>query len=141
VKPHPLERDLDGYRRIDGLDVIEGRRGFYELLGNYHIHCSVYSTTLLESVGLGVPTMILGLPGSENSLPMTERGFCKVAGSPREFADILHEAAGDREMLSKWHRDTRAGRDYFWTPGAGENIRTLIADVVGGKTDVNGSQR
>jgi hypothetical protein len=49
VKPHPHEPDTNAYRRIDGLNVLEGERDFYELLGEHHIHCSVYSTTLLPA--------------------------------------------------------------------------------------------
>jgi hypothetical protein len=129
VKPHPLEQDTGAYRQINGLGVLDGGEEFYELLERHHVHCSVFSTTLLESVGLGVPTIILGLPGSENALPMSERGRCKVVNSPEEFAAELGEVAENTKELAEWHRRTIENRSYFWQPNANANIRALLDEI------------
>jgi hypothetical protein len=129
VKPHPLERDTGAYRQIDGLGVLDGGEEFYELLAKHHVHCSVFSTTLLESVGLGVPTIILGLPGSENALPMSERGHCKVVNSPEEFAAVLARVAENAAELGEWHRNTIKHRSHFWEPNANANIRALLDEI------------
>jgi hypothetical protein len=131
VKPHPLERDTGAYRQIDGLGVLDGGEEFYELLGKHHVHCSVFSTTLLESVGLGVPTIILGLPGSENALPMSERGHCNVVNSPGEFAAVLARVAENASELEQWHRNTIENRSYFWEPNASANIQALLDEIAG----------
>ncbi len=129
LKPHPGEQDTSAYQRIDGVGILGATDDFYELLGSHHIHCSVFSTTLLESVGLGVPTMIIGLPGSDNALPMTERGYCKVANSPDEFAAVLGEAANDTAALADWERNTKRNLSYFWEPNASANIHQAIRDA------------
>ncbi|MCZ6642760.1 MAG: hypothetical protein O7F71_14370 [Gammaproteobacteria bacterium] len=129
IKAHPSEQDTSAYRRIEGVGVLDAADDFYELMLNHHIHCSVFSTTLLESIGLGVPTMIIGLPGSDNALPMTEKGYCKVANSPDEFAALLGEAACDAAVLADWVANTKRNISYFWEPGASANIHAAIAEA------------
>lgn len=131
IKPHPSEEKTDTYRGLsDKVQILDKNEEYYQLLKKYHIHCSVYSTTLLESLGMGVPTVILGLPGSENVIPVTESGYCKVAKSPEEFVSILKESAGKEDYLLDWHKNTCKNRSYFWEPDASENLRRIIADIV-----------
>jgi hypothetical protein len=131
IKPHPSETKTHPYRILsDRVTILDKGEEFYRLLATYHIHCSVYSTTLLESLGMGVPTVILGLPGSENVIPVTERSYCKIARTPEEFVAILREAAGKKEYLLDWHTNTCKNRSYLWEPNASENLHRVITDIV-----------
>jgi hypothetical protein len=134
VRPHPLERDVGAYRRIGGVTLLDGRADFYKVLCGHHVHCSVFSTTLLESIGLGIPTMIIGLPGSESALPVRERSHSKLASTPEEFAAMLTELARNRDALANWHRETTRGSPYFWQPDASANIHALVAGQLGQTT-------
>lgn len=130
VKPHPYELDTTGYQQIDGLDLIASSEEFYDVVQQHHVHCSVFSTTLLESIGLGVPTIILGLPGSENALAITDKGHCRVARTPEEFAATLTEAAASQDVLTEWHQKTKQNRSHFWEPGASANIHAAVSKIV-----------
>jgi len=128
LKPHPYEQHLDKYRQINGLGVLKSDQNFYELLGKHHLHCSVFSTTLLESIGLGVPTMIIGLPGSENAIPLAEKSYCRLASSPEEFVTILGETAGNDQALEEWRQRTMSDLAYFWEPDASAKIRAIVSE-------------
>lgn len=130
LKPHPLEGAAESYRKLgDKIEILDKTREYYDLLKNCHVHCSVYSTTLLESIGLGVPTLILGLPGSEAVLPVAEGGFCRMADSPEVFASILHDAVHEPGFVLDWHKSTVKNRSYIWEPNASRNIHEVLSGL------------
>lgn len=131
IKPHPSERHVNPYQVLgDSVEIVDRDEDFYKLLSGCHIHCSTFSTTLLESLGMGIPTVILGLPGSEHVIPVTERGYCKVAKTPGELASIIEDSAGGGNYLDDWHKNTKKNRSYFWEPNASENLQKIIERIV-----------
>jgi len=129
VKPHPL--DSPGvYDGIDGVDVCEPQMDFYAALAGCHLHASVFSTTLVESVGLGVPTIVIGLPGAENASALVESGACRRVDSAGELGEVLRSMQADPDALLEWHRQTQvAARDY-WAPDSRATTRRVLAEVI-----------
>jgi hypothetical protein len=131
IKPHPSEENMGTYRSLGNkVTILDKHEEYYHLLTQYHIHCSVYSTTILESLGMGVPTVILGLPGSENVIPVTDRGYCKVASTPEDFISIMKDSARGDDYLVEWHKSTCKNRSFFWEPQPSENLQRAITDLV-----------
>lgn len=132
VKPHPLEEHTGLYEEIkQRVEVLGTDEEFYTSLATRHIHCSVFSTTLIESLGLGIPTMIIGLPGFENALPITEKGYCKIAHTPSEFVAILKDSVEKESYLSAWHENTCSNKPYFWEPEPSEKMHRFVAKTIG----------
>jgi hypothetical protein len=126
VKPHPLEAP-DAYTGIPGVDVLDRGGDFYDALRGCHVHCSAFSTTLLESVGLGVPTLIVGLPGSEAVSPFAEAGACRMEEDADALAALLSRLDGAE--LADWHRQTLQSRERFWAPDPGAAMRRLLDEL------------
>jgi len=129
VKPHPLD-DAGMYDGIDGVAVCDPQLDFYEALGSCHLHASVFSTTLVESVGLGVPSVVIGLPGAENANALVESAACRRVNSAAEMAELLRSLQAGPDALSAWHARTLEAARHFWAPNPGPTLRRLLEDTV-----------
>jgi len=131
VKPHPLELDSDTsrYRALGNkIEIIHKDVSFYNALSECHVHCSVFSTTLFESIGMGVPTIIINLPGAEHVYSIVENGCGKIAGSPLEFMEMLQRLKNNKHYLKEWRSHTEANQGYFWGSDPGEKIQKLFSE-------------
>lgn len=78
IKLHPVyDRDPELYaalRTHPGVEVAgqEASRSVYELLVEADAHASISSATHFDAIGLGVPTVVIPLPGSELVTDMVE---------------------------------------------------------------------
>jgi hypothetical protein len=85
-----------------------------ELLSAADAHVSISSACHYESLGIGVPTIVLPLPGHEHVLPLVEAGHAALAATPAELLRLLVES-----------RDLRVPEDVsgrYYRPGALERI-------------------
>ena len=132
VKTHPREskNQIKKYEMLgDKVTVIKETHDFYEAVSNCHIHCAVFSTTLFESIGLGIPTIILNLPGVENVSILIEKGYAKFASTPLEFIDIIKNCENQNNYLKEWHTKTLQAQTHLWETGVGEKLRQLINSI------------
>ena len=108
------------------VEILDKDIDFYEALSTCNIHCAVFSTTLFESIGMGIPTLILGLPGSEHISAIVEYECAKIAKTPEEFIRILQRSKIDIQFLKQWEKDTISNQSFFWEPEPSRKIQRLM---------------
>ncbi|MDB4020988.1 hypothetical protein N8Z80_03030 [Litorivicinus sp.] len=86
-----------------------------DVLASSDFHVSISSACHYDSLGLGKPTFILPLKGSEWILNLVDN---RTVFSPSSPADLW------RMMLS--YRSGVINSDFYYRPGAVENLRTLV---------------
>ena len=92
----------------------------YELLTKADFHLSVASASHYDALGLGVPTIVLPLPGYETVMDLVDARYAYLARTPQ---DLLEFILASRTLLVP--PDVSA---YYFTPGAVQNmIRELKA--------------
>ena len=85
-----------------------------ELLSAADAHVSISSACHYESLGIGVPTIVLPLPGHEHVLPLVDAGHAALAATPAELLRHLRDV-----------RDLRVPEEVsgrYYRPGALETI-------------------
>ncbi|HUP32329.1 MAG TPA: hypothetical protein VM184_04795, partial [Gaiellaceae bacterium] len=93
-----------------------------ELLSEADAHVSISSAAHFESLGIGVPTIVLPLPGHEEVAPLVAAGHAALAETPAELVRLLRDARGlpvSEEVSGRYYR-----------PGALDRI----AGELGGRT-------
>lgn len=121
LKLHPIydsssrkiyERALRGHDvRILASDQ---RPSTLELLSAADAHVSISSACHYEALGIGVPTIVIPLPGYEHVLPLVEAGHAALAATPPELLGLLR---GSKELRVP---EEVSGR--YYRPGALERI-------------------
>jgi hypothetical protein len=121
LKLHPIydSSSQETYERtLRGGDVrilaSEQRPSTLELLSAADAHVSISSACHYESLGIGVPTIVLPLPGHEQVLPLVEAGHAQLAATPTELLRLLRES---RDL-----RVSEAVSGRYYRPGALERI-------------------
>jgi hypothetical protein len=96
IKTHPsYETDGSLYLQSFGDDkrvrVVLGNElpSTFDLLVNADMHLSVCSSCHYDSISLGTPTVILGLPCHETFLPLYKEGRALLANTPEELVEII----------------------------------------------------
>ena len=130
VKPHPLDPP-GAYEDIPGVRVAGRGSDFYEALDGCHVHCSVFSTTLLESVGLGVPTLVIGLPGADGVSFLSDSGAARRVNGATALLELLNGIARETARLEDWRSSTMQSRGQFWSPDPGETMTRLLEEFRG----------
>jgi hypothetical protein len=85
-----------------------------ELLSAADVHVSISSACHYESLGIGVPTIVLSLPGHEDVRPLVDAGHASLAATPVELLRLLRDV-----------RDLSVPEDVsarYYRPGALERI-------------------
>lgn len=75
------------------IDVAFSTKHFYAAVREADIHCTVYSTTAIESLSLGVPNILVNIQNqSEEQLGaiLGENPFTYIVDTVDEFVDVLH---------------------------------------------------
>jgi hypothetical protein len=132
VKPHPLESQehIKQYASLEGaVEIINKNKGFYDVLMECHVHCAVFSTTLLESIGMEIPTMIINLPGAEHVSSIAKYGCARIAHSPSDFVHILQRSKSEKDYLKKWREEMLENQSYLWEPEPGSKFQILTSKV------------
>ena len=133
IKPHPddsLEM-IDGYRKIGkSLKVLSRSDSIYESFRDVHLHAAVSSTTLFESIGMSIPTVVLALPGWSNAKVLVETDAAHLSDDPLEFAAFISELAGDQERYEALVEKTADSARYYWAADPGQRFDDLIRGAV-----------
>jgi hypothetical protein len=85
----------------------EERPSTLELLSEADAHVSISSACHYESLGIGVPTIVLPLMGHEHVLPLVEAGHAALAETPAELLRLLRETRGRQvpeEVSARYYR-------------------------------------
>ncbi len=99
VKLHPIyDTNKEIYQSVfdsnDNIQIFLGNEdpSTFELITKANIHISISSTCHYEALGLGVPTVILGLSTSEKVfLDLYDEGYALLARNPQELLDIVKQ--------------------------------------------------
>lgn len=95
IKLHPFyDRDKTIYDKAfaahSRIKVISGAEepSTFDLLTRADLHFSISSACHYDALGLGVPTVVLGLPNHEIVSNLVEAGHAKLARTPKDLFDI-----------------------------------------------------
>jgi hypothetical protein len=128
IKTHPAyETDGAPYLKAFGSDervkVLLGNEqpSTFELLVQVDIHISVCSTCHYDSIALGTPTVILGLPTHEIFLPLHKDGHALLANTPEELFEIIRH----------FNTNTvpKEVSELYFKSGALENIKNALSKI------------
>lgn len=90
----------------------------YELFATAKAQVGVFSTALYEGLGLGVPTVVAHLPGSEASEPLIRLGYARAAADVSELEAAINDPASEPP-------DAEA----FFRPGGLERMTAALRDI------------
>lgn len=97
LKTHPREVSFHAYEKLlqnhPRITLIPSNSppSTYELMTRTDFHLSIFSTSHFEALGLGVPTIVLGLPGHTTVASLYEEGDAKLAKTPEELFEIVRQ--------------------------------------------------
>lgn len=119
-KLHPAEyavwrRDYPWLRDAPVQVIDHDRTPLYQLLAESQLQVGCYSTALVEGLGLGVPTCVLDLPGSEHLRDLMTRGAVTVV---RSVDDLLPQLGAQSPL--------QVASDGLFRPDALRNIHAWI---------------
>lgn len=125
IKMHPVydpdksvfQTNLQNLKNIKVLEASE-KPSTFELLSNADLHWSISSACHYDAIGMGVPTVILGLKTHDSVLTLYENGYAHLARNAHE----LFEIAKKWKILSV----ADESRQYFYRSGALKNARKEI---------------
>ncbi len=130
VKPHPrtVERGAARLRSLssDKVEVLDKRSSIYDALTACHVHCSAYSTTLFESVGMGIPTVVLGMEGWENMKVLLESGAASFAADAAGLRSLVEPMADDLEQYDVMRQRAEESGRYFYEPFEEDKVSELL---------------
>lgn len=118
--PAPYQSALGNDRRVVVQPGTEGPTTFERLL-EADLHASISSSCHFDSLALGTPTVILGLPSHEYVLNILESGHAALARSPQEWADVVRATTGARVPEAVGH--------HYFRAGAAENLAEAVTEI------------
>lgn len=130
----PYLEALGAFR--DQAEVLTGTEGpsTFDWLREADLHVSIASAAHYEAVGLGVPTVILPLPGHETVLPLAREGHAFLAATPEDLASLVRRW---RDLAVPPH----VGDHYFVSGAADRVLRELQEPArAGARQDGNGME-
>lgn len=127
VRLHPgYDGDDANYRAIAARDSrVEVMAGnamppTHELIALSDLHLSISSTCHYDSLGIGTPTAVLGLPGQASMAELVESGAAPLIPSPEHLAHVVTQRG--------WAPVTPELSSYFFRPGYAANMRDLLRE-------------
>ena len=125
LKLHPaFDPSTEPYLREIGKDsrvrVITGSDdpNTYELMAKSDLHMSIASACHFDALGIGVPTLVLGLPGHTLVQDIIDIGDALFAATPEDLAGIIKGLY--------WRPIQQTLSDKYYRQGFSENLSSLI---------------
>jgi hypothetical protein len=112
----PFEKALGRFQNVVILAGDESP-GTFELLTRAQLHLSISSACHYDALGLGIPTVVLPLNGSEIVQNLIDSGHAFRAESPKELADYI---------LSERRPDINGIGNYYFTADALHRTRDAL---------------
>jgi hypothetical protein len=138
IKPHPCEADFTStYRPLlqqvkNRCLLIDREESTYKSMATSDLHISFASTTLLESVGLGTPTVCLNGENSNgdiHDLVGVDSSFFEFiphVDSPESFLALLMRMIEEKAFFQNWQTKTeKEGRNIFQSGFLQETTRII----------------
>lgn len=126
VKLHPAyDSSLELYIKMLGSDsrvqIVGGcdDPNTYELIARSDLHLSIASACHYDALGIGTPTLVIGLAGYPLVRDLLDAGDALFAGSPEDLAEIVSRRA--------WMPVSEAVSDKYYRHGFVQNLLPLIA--------------
>lgn len=126
VKLHPAyDSSRELYNKMLGGDsrvrIVSGRDdpNTYELIAGSDLHLSIASACHYDALGIGTPTLVIGLAGYPLVQDLLDAGDALFAGSPEALAEIVSQRA--------WKVVSPAVSDKYYRHGFVQNLLSLIA--------------
>jgi UDP-N-acetylglucosamine:LPS N-acetylglucosamine transferase len=99
IKLHPLEneKELD-YKKLlpsSTIKIVKNQVDLYDLLIASDVHVTICSTVFLEAMNLGVPNIILKLPGYEGVIRSMNHKDLIILDSPDDFVNEITHLKND----------------------------------------------
>lgn len=127
VRLHPgYDGDGANYRAIAARDRrVEVMAGdamppTHEVIAHSDMHLSISSTCHYDSLGIGTPTAVLGLPGQATMAELVDSGAAPLIVSPEHLAHMVTRRG--------WTPVTPEQSNYFFRPGYSANMRDLLSE-------------
>jgi hypothetical protein len=125
VKLHPsYDKDkmlyLSGFEDDGRVQVIAGNEppATFDLLAMVDLHASIASACHYDALMLGVPTIVVGLPGSELMVPLIENGGAVMASDPGSMTRIISD--------QEWIMPSEADQEHYCRSDFIKNIKREI---------------
>lgn len=122
IKLHPIYDEETSYRVLASdlrVRILESSHSIptHQLIAESDIHLSISSACHYDALALGVPTVVLGLPGHELMNPLVQEGSALFASSPTSL--VSH--------IQSWSAYTGKASERFCRHGFVENLRKAAA--------------
>lgn len=124
IKLHPaFDNSMKLYVDALGVDarckVVSGKSdpNTYELISCSDLHLSIASACHYEALGLGVPTLVIGLTGHQLMDDLVAKGDALIAMTPLELANIVHSR--------QWGIVTNETSESYYKHGFVRNVSEL----------------
>jgi hypothetical protein len=125
IKLHPgydsdKEKYLNSFLTCQNVNVIpsDENPNTFDLLLNADVHLSISSACHYDSLGLGIPTIILALKNYETVLDLYKNNFALLANSPNDLLFII--------KTEKYKLLNRNIENFFYEPDSLKNIINLL---------------
>lgn len=125
VKLHPAYdssrelyvKTLGGDSRVQ---IVRGRDdpNSYELISRTDLHLSIASACHFDALGIGTPTLVIGLAGYPLVQGLIDAGDALFAGSPEDLAEIVSRRA--------WTPVSEAVSDKYYRHGFVQNLMSVM---------------
>lgn len=103
------------------LKIEVGEKSLYELINESQWHIGVYSTAIIEGIGLGSRAILIDLPGLEYMSFLVENDYALVADSAEAVASIIETG---RQAAKT------APVDHLFEPNASRNVVDAIQRIL-----------
>ena len=127
IKLHPIydvfeAPYLGAFCNDERVQVISGNSepGVYDLIAKADLHLSIASACHYDAIGMGTPTVVLGLAGHTTVDDLASKGHALFVDSPEKLAELVSR----REF-----RVSDADPEYFFRPDFVQNSMSLIKSL------------
>jgi hypothetical protein len=105
-------------------------KSLFDLFSLSKVHLSVFSAAILESVELGLPTVILNLPGKEYFRELIERNIVKYIPDVETLLKLCDDISNSNEIWNTLVCDTRRKAGILYSTNSNESIVKHLNDII-----------
>lgn len=108
------------FSKCDKMLVVDnGEKDLYEYFAESHMQVGVYSTSIYEGIGFGLPTCIYYIEGSYTMQTLCEAGKAGLVKTPDDLERYILQMENQKVDI-----------DFFWKKNASENLLKEIYSVL-----------
>lgn len=108
------------FSKCDKMLVVDnGEKDLYEYFAESHMQVGVYSTSIYEGIGFGLPTCIYYIEGSYAMQTLCEAGKAGLVKTPDDLERYILQMENQKVDI-----------DFFWKKNASENLLKEIYSVL-----------